>query len=763
MNAISKANLSVSRRALLQASGALIVTAALPAAAVEAAAQGAAAAVKPPLLPTELDSWVAVGRDGQVTAFFGKMDMGQGVDVAIAQIVAEELDVPATRVGVVMGDTARTCNQGGASGSTGVQEGGIALRNAAAEARRLLVEHAVQRLKVPADKLTVSDGVISVSGEPAKKVSYAQIIGGHYFDSKLDWNGKYGNPLVVSGQAKPKPHDQYKVIGKSEPRRDIAGKVFAKMDYVTDIKVPKMLHGRMIRPAVAGAVPVAVDAASIRNIKGARVVRKADFIGVVAEREWDAIRASQQLKVTWSDAKPPFPDQKDLYNHIRQAPVTKRAVEKENGNVDAVWTNAAKVIEAEYEWPFQSHASMGPGCAIVDARPDHATCWTGSQKPHFTAEGVAKILGLPLAKVHAIWIPGPGSYGRNDAGDTALDAAVLSQLTGRPVRVQGMRYEGHGWDPKGPASVHRARAALDAQGNVLAYEYVSKGFSRVDVNTNESDPRDTLAGMLLGAEIKPGYGFGVPAESYAFANKRLAWETIAPLLLKASPLRTAHMRDPVGPQIHFGSESFIDELAAATGADPVEFRLKHLQDPRDIAVVKAAAERAGWKPGPAGGVRRGGSGDIATGRGMAFVQRGKTVVAVVADVEVNKRTGDVQAPHFVVAHDCGVVINPETLRRVIEGNVVQGTSRALSEEVTFDHNNVTSVDWLGYQILDIKDAPQTVDIVLINRPEMMPLGAGEPSTRPIAAAIANAIYDATGVRIRRTPFTPDRVKAAMQA
>ena len=762
MNAISKDNLLVSRRALLQASGALIVTAAVPAEIGIAVAQGAAHAVKPPLVPTELDSWVAVGRDGQVTAFFGKMDMGQGVDVAIAQIVAEELDVPAHRVSVVMGDTARTCNQGGASGSTGVQEGGIALRNAAAEARRILVAHAAQRLKVSADKLTLNDGVISVTGEPSKKVTYAQIIGGRYFDEKLQWNGKYGNPLVVTGEAKPKPMSEYKVVGKSEPRRDVAGKVFAKTNYVTDIRVPNMLHGRMIRPAIAGAVPVSVDEASIRHIRGARVVRKADFIGVVAEREWDAIRAAQALKVMWSDAKPPFPDQKSLYEHIRQAPVAKREVPVNIGNVDDAWSKAARTVEAEYEWPFQSHASMGPGCALVDVRPDHVTCWTGSQKPHFTAQGIAHILNVPVEKVHAIWIPGPGSYGRNDAGDAAMDAAVLSQLVARPVRVQGMRYEGSGWDPKGPASVHRARAALDAQGNVIAYEYFSKGFSRVDVNSNESNPGDTLAGMLLGFPRHHEDGFGIPGESYGFENKRVGWETVAPLLDRASPLRSAHMRDPVGPQIHFASESFIDEVAAAVGTDPIEFRLRYLKAPRDIDVVKAVAKRAGWKAGPPGS-RRGGSSDIATGRGMAFVERGKTVVAVVADVEVNKRTGEVRAPHFVVAHDCGVVINPETLHRVIEGNVVQGVSRALSEEVTFDAKNVTSVDWLGYQILDIAEAPASVEIELVNRPDVLPLGAGEPSTRPIAAAVANAIFDATGVRLRRVPFTPDRVKAAMQA
>ena len=765
MNATGTDNLPLSRRTLLQSTGALVVMAGIPAGADTALAQGAAAATgkKPPLVPTELDSWIAVGRDGKVTAFFGKMDMGQGVDVAIAQIVAEELDLAVEHVAVVMGDTATTCNQGGASGSTGVQEGGIALRNAAAEARRILMGHAAQKFGVSAEALGVSNGVISVTAEPAKRVTYAQLIGGHYFDSKLDWNGKYGNPLVVTGKAKPKPHDQYRVIGNSTPRRDVAGKVFATTNYVTDIRVPDMLHGRMIRPAVAGAVPVSVDEASIRGIADARVVRKGNFIGVVAEREWDAIRAAQQLKVTWSDAKPPFLEQKSLYDHIRQAPVVKREVPVNMGNVDPVWSTAARVVEAEYEWPFQSHASMGPGCALVDVRADHATCWTGSQKPHFTAQGIAKLLNMPLDKVHAIWVPGPGSYGRNDAGDAAMDAAVLSRLTGRPVRVQGMRYEGHGWDPKGPASVHRARAALDVHGNVMAYEYFSKGFSRIDVNSNEGDPHDTLAGQILGVPLKTGYGFGVPGESYGFENKRMGWETIAPLLDRASPLRTAHMRDPVGPQIHFASESFIDEVAAVAGADPIEFRLRYLKAPRDADVVKAVARRAGWRAGPAGTVRRGGSGDVATGRGMAFVERGHTVVAVVADVEVNKRTGEVRAPHFVVAHDCGVVINPDTLQLVIEGNVTQGLSRTLSEEVTFDPQNVTSVDWLGYQILDITEAPVSVEIELVNRPEMMPLGAGEPSTRPIAAAVANAIYDATGVRIRRAPITPDRVKAAMQA
>jgi nicotinate dehydrogenase subunit B len=752
------APLPLSRRDLLKGAGALIVAINLPPVA-EALAQAVSAAgtTKPPLTPDQLDSWIAVRQDGSVLAFFGKMDMGQGVDVAIGQIVAEELDVDFKRVSVLMGDTATSVNQGGASGSTGVQRGGVPLRNAAAEARRILVEMASAKLGTPADRLTVADGIVSDGG---KSVSYGELIGGRYFNAALQWNGQIGNGLVATGQAKPKPPSAYKLVGTSVPRNEVAAKVFGKLDFVTDVKVPGMVHGRMIRPQIAGAMPQEVDEASVKDIPGARVVWNKGFLGIVADTEWGAIQAAERLKVTWSQAKPPFPSQEALYDHIRTAAVAKRQVEVETGAVDSVFPGAKRVVTAEYEWPYQSHASMGPGCALADVRDGEAVVWTGSQKPHYTRDGVAKMLGLPQDKVRGIWIPGPGSYGRNDAGDTAIDAALLSKAVGKPVRVQGMRYEGHGWDPKGPASVHRARAALDEQGKILAYEFTSKGFSRVDTETNESDPRHSLAGHLIGLPLDPQQGFGVPAESYGFANKRLAWETIAPLLDRASPLRTAHLRDPVGPQIHFASESFIDELAVAAGMDPVAFRLANLTDARDIAVVKAAAERAGWQPRPAG-PRDGGAGNIAKGRGVAFVQRSGTVVAVIAEIEIDRRSGRVWPRKWVVAHECGIIINPAGLRQCIEANIVQGTSRALWEEVQFDANGVTSVDWMSYPILDITEAPESIDIVLIDRPEMPPQGAGEASTRPVAAAIANAIFDATGVRVRRAPFTPERVKSAL--
>jgi CO/xanthine dehydrogenase Mo-binding subunit len=340
-----------------------------------------------------------------------------------------------------------------------------------------------------------------------------------------------------------------------------------------------------------------------------------------------------------------------------------------------------------------------------------------------------------------------------------MDAAVLAKAVNAPVRLQYMRDQGTGWDPKGPASIHHARAAIDAAGNVVAYEFTSKGFSRVDVNTNGSAPFDTLAGQTRGVALKSGDGFGVPAESYAFANKRLSWETIPPLLDRASPLRSSHLRDPVGPQIHFASESFIDEVAAALNLDPIEFRLRHVKDPRDIALIKAAAQKANWETRAS--PRRGQTGSKVQGRGIAYAQRNGTRVAVIAEVEVDRASGKIWARKFTVAHDCGQIINPDGLEKCIEGNIVQGVSRTLWEEVKFDNKNVTSVDWQTYPILDITETPEKVDFVLINHSELPPTGAGEPSIRPVAAAIANAIFDATGVRIRRVPFSPEHVKAAL--
>jgi CO/xanthine dehydrogenase Mo-binding subunit len=755
-------NEQINRRHFLAGTGALTVSVLMP--GIEARAATFGLEKRPPLEPRKLASYISIRPDGSAIAYFGKMDMGQGTDVGVAQMVAEELDLPVEKVIILMGDSGTSLNQGGASGSTGVSHGGVTLRNAGAEARRLLIDMASKHLGVPADDLTVDKGIIISKSTPAKKVSYGELIGGRWFDTEVEWNGQIGNNLAIKTPAKPKDPKEYKVYGTSPPRRDVEWKLLGTDNFVTDVKVPGMLHARMVMPPVAGAVPTAVDEGSIKNIPGARIVRDKAFLGVVAPKEWDAIKASRQLKVTWSDPPPAFPGNKEIYNHIRKAPTVQRGGAgeflKAPEKVDEAFKGAAKIIEATYEWPFQSHASMGPACAVVDYQPNGiSTLWTGSQKPHFAGEGVASVLGVKVDQVRAIWVAGPGSYGRNDAGDAAVAAAIFSKAVGKPVRFQSMRDEGTAWSPKSPASIHTVRAGLDADGKVIAWHFHSKSFDRLNVNSNESSAGDTLHGQMIGAAPKPLNTYGTPSNSYKWPVRHETWETIAPLLASVNPLRSSHLRDPLGPEIHFAHESFVDEVAFSTKKDPVEFRMSYVSDQRDKDVIKAAADKSGWQPRTDARKQR--TGDIARGQGFAYSTRNGTRVAVVAEVEVNTRTGNVKAKKFTVAHDCGIVINPRLLTETIEGNVVQALSRALHEEILFDNRKVTSVDWETYPILDYTERPEAIDVVLINRQNIAPNGAGEGSMRPIVAALANAIHDATGVRLRQGPFTPDRLKAGM--
>ena len=749
-------NIQTNRRNFLKSAGVFTVAIALPG----VKAQAGVMASRLPLKPDNLATYISINGDGSAVGWIGKVDMGQGTEMGWVQMIAEELDMAVEKVSVVQGHTNVTFNMGGASGSTGIWKGGAAMRAAAAEARRVLVEMAATKLGVGADQLSVENSIVSVKGDSAKKVSYAQLIGGKQFDQTLEWNKVIGSDLMVKGKGQPKSPADYRIVGKTSPRRrDVADKVLGKLEYMVDVKVPGMLHGRVIRPPVAGAVPVSIDEASIKHIPGVKIVHEKDFIGIVAPKEWHAIKAARELKVTWSNVKPPFPGSDKIYDHIRAAPTLKRDVDKEKGNIDDAFAKAAKVFEASYEWPFQSHASMAPASGLVDVRKGEVKMWSATQKPHYARDGVAKLLDLPEDKVVCMSMTGPGSYGRNDSGDVVMDAAVLSRAVGKPVRVQSMRHEGTGWDPKAPASVHISRVALDADNKVTAWYFESKVFSKRDAFNNEGDPSFTLAGQLLGYPLKPTIIFGGPDESYGFPNFQKISNIIPPLLDRASPLRTAHMRDPGGPQVHFAVESFMDELAYNVGMDPLEFRLNNVTDKRDLAVIKAAAEKAGWQKHTT--ARKLARGDVFVGQGISYASRGGTRVAMVADVEVNRDTGKVWVRKWTVAHDCGQIINPGLLRLTIEGNVVQSTSRALMEEVKFDDKMVTSVDWKSYPILDMKDAPETVDIILIDHPEAPPTGAGEGSSRPTAAAIANAIYDATGVRIRRAPLLPERVKAGM--
>ena len=742
------------RRRFLGTAGAIVVTFAIGGEA--SPTEGAIALAEPRRLPPdELDSYIAIGRDGRCTAFFGKTDVGQGLQVAIAQVVAEELDLPLASVDIVLGDTGLTVDQGGASGSYGVSKGGQALRFAAAEVRSILVRRAAARLGVPTVQIETSQGIATARGT-GSGLSYGELVGEQFFETMLDWNGKLGNRLEISGHARPKDPARYKLVGTSPPRNDLRDNVFGRELYVTNVRLPKMLHARVVRPPSTGAQPVEVDVNSVGSL-GAIVVQEHGILAVLADREWNAIRAAEALRVRWSDEPAAFPQQSMLYEFLRHAPSEMTHIEVNEGDLNAAPKKDEKLVEATYEWPFQSHASMAGACALADVRGGTATVWSGTQKPHAARHGIARILGLTPESVRVIWVRGPGSYGRNDAGDAALEAAFLSRAVGRPVRLQYTRAQGTAWDPKAPASIHICRGIVSEAGQVRHYAFTSRGFSRMDVAPAEADPRDTLPGQLLGLGQNSQPAFAVPSEPYVVPAKRLGWETLPALARTASPLRTAHMRDPVGLQMSFASESFWDEMAYTAGVDPLDFRLRHLENPRAIAVLRAVADRFGWTSRPVAGKR----GGVRRGQGIALADRGDTTCAVATEIEIDTTSGRLRPVRYAMAHDCGLIINPETLKRVIEGNIIQATSRALLEEVAFDRFSVTSRDWRSYPVADVSHLPDRIDIDLIDRPELPSGGAGEPASRPVPAALANALFEATGVRIRRAPLTPVRVAAAL--
>lgn len=757
----------LSRRAFLTAAGALVVAIATPPEWAEAAQFDSAAAAG--VRPGKLSSYISIEPDGTVVAYYGKIDGGQGLETSVAQLVAEEIDVPWERVRVVLGDTGQCVNMGGSTAGNGLRQGGIILRQTAAEARRLLIQMAAGKLAVPAADLTVTDGVVHSISDPAKRVSYADLIGGRPLDAPVEFHGE-AQQLTVKVDAPLKKPDQFKVIGKPYPRRDMPGKVFGSLQQVSDLKLPNMAHARMIRPPVAGAVPVTVDEKSIADIPGAQVIWIKNFLAVVAEKEWNAVKAAQQLKVTWSESKPDFPGHEKLFDHIRTAPVVARSgdrnvravgasQERKQGDIEDAFKRAAFVLEGEYEYPTMSHASMGPACAVADVRDDSATVYTSTQKPFDCQLGIAELLELAPEKVRAVWMFGTGGYARDAQGDATADAALLSKHLKRPVRVQYMRHESLAWDPKGTASVSRNRAGFDAQGNLVAYENITKSFSMEDCNTRERHPADTLAGMALGYPLNWRPAYGTPGNAYQFENAHWGWELIAPLMDRSSPLRTTHIRDPFGPPLMFGSESFVDEMAAHTKMDPIEFRLKYIKRAREHELFAAAAKQYGWdtRPSP----RNNQTGTIAAGRGFAYRTLGGTFIALIAEIRVHRDTGVIEIPRVVVAHDCGLIVNPETIKHVIDRQIIWQTSRTMHEEVQFDDKMVHGVDWLTYPVLKMPGVPKSVEIVTIDRPDQPASGAAEMACGPLPAALSNAVFDATGVRLRRVPFTPERVKAAL--
>jgi CO/xanthine dehydrogenase Mo-binding subunit len=720
-----------SRRDFLERSGALVVSFGLPA--------GALAQAGPP--PTQdLDAWLAIATDGHVTAFCGKVELGTGVETAIAQLVAEELDVAVGQVNLVMGDTERCPDQGPTVGSRTLQSAGPQLRQAAADARQTLVNLAAARLGVPVGSLGVEEGV--VTGPGGRRVTYAELLGGGRLDGKL----------VVRGQLKART--AMTVVGKPMPRVDLPGKVYGTHPYLHNLVVPRMLHGRVLRSPRAGATVAAVDATSVAGLPGnVRVVGLGNFVGVVAEREQQAIAAAAAVRVTWAGGAE-LPDAQALPTALKTAPATER-VAQANGDVEAALATAARTASAEYFVPFQMHGSIGPSCAVADVRADGATLWSATQSSFLTRASVATLLGLPAEQVRLIWVEGSGCYGHNGADDVTADAALLSRAVGAPVRAQWTRADEHGQEPKGPAMAITVRGGLDPRGRVVAWD------ARVYSATHSSRPSGGTPGNLLaGVELGLPRGAGVTgAERNARPSYRFPNDRIRLSLLESTVFRTSALRGLGSPQNTFAIESFMDELAAAAGVDPIAFRLRHLQDPRAVAALEEVAKLARWDPRPSPQADR----VAGRGRGVAFVQydNAGAYVGMVVEVRVDPASGKVRVERVHVAHDCGLIVNPDGVRNQIEGNVIQALSRALLEEVRFDRQAVTSLDWASYPILRFSDAPEAIAISLIDRRDQPSLGAGEPATAPVLAAVANAIFDATGARLRSVPFTPERVKAAL--
>jgi nicotinate dehydrogenase subunit B len=750
-----------SRKDFLKGSGALIVAFSVPLGPGAARARAATAAIGPALIDaTQIDSWVVVRADGRVTIQVGKVELGTGLKTAHMQIAADELDVPLSSIDVLESDTWFTPDQGTTAGSQSVKTnypGG--LRRACAEARKALLDLGANKLGLPASSLTTVNGAVVAVGDATKRATYGELIGGQRFN------------LRITGRAPMKKPSEHKVVGRSVRHVDIDAKVRSKHEYIHNVKVAGMLHGRVVRPPGINAKLVSVDGFPKRIPDLVKVVVEKDFVGVVCRTEAGAIKAAETLKVTWNDPGGVPKSYDELYARMRTLPAQGRLLAND-GDVDKALKEAATVVEATYYYPYQLHGSMGPSCAIADVKKDEATVWSPTQGVYPLRQAVARLLGMTNQQVHVIYKEGSGCYGLNGADTASLDAVVMSRAVGAPVRVQWTRGDEHVWEHYGTPMIMRARGGLDASGNLVAWDYESLQAARGGRPGNVGAanlPTGHLVGLSLaprraqapafpplGADNSNTEAGYLPDEEGLVKNARVVAKTVD------SWFFTGPLRSPARIQNTFANESFIDELAHAANADPVEYRLRYLGDHRLAHCVRVAAKAAGWETRPS--PKKASSGDVATGRGIAAMQyEGEDgYAATVVEVEVNKRTGKVRVTRVVCSHDVGIIINPAGIKAQIEGNIVHGVSRALKEEVVLDGKTSRSRDWESYQVLRFTDLPE-IKIALINRPNESPTGSGENAMTAIPAAVANAIFDATGARIRTLPFTPARVKAALKA
>ena len=770
IEALAKAGFS--RRDFLKTSGALVVS--FSAAAISELAgfaQGPFDTRASHIDPKQLDSWIAIAADGKVTAYTGKCEFGQGMQTAQTQLVAEELSVPVDRVTLIQCDTAVCPDQGTTSGSqsTPTNFNERNLGQAGATARETLLRLASTTLGVPADRLAVAGGVVTSTGEPAKRVTYGELVAGKKFLVEVD------------ARAKRKAPGEWKVLGTSVPRLDMAAMATGQLEFVQNVRVPGMLHGAVVRPPEVGATLTNVDEGSVRGMAGVvKVVVKHNFVGVVAAKPWQAMQAAAALKASWT-AGAGLPPQRGFYDHLRRQP-SRDAFVVNSKDVDDTLAKAPAVVKATYVHPYQMHGSMGTSCAVADVQGGKATVWSSTQSAYPTRNGVAKLLAVPADNVRVIYTRGSGCYGINGADTVAFDAALLSQAVGKPVRVQLSRKDEMAWENYGFAYAIDQRAGLSADGTIVAWDHEA-WFPSLGGRPGYETPGNVVTGMLAGFDSAPfrpaqaaepagAFGNGAnAAPSYVsgrvagnaggagtIASERVLVHTVR------SPFFTGPLRSPSRLQNTFAHECFLDELAARVKADPVAYRLRHLSDARLKEVVAAAAKAANWTARPSPQLDRPKTG-VARGRGVSCVvyEGDNGYVAMVAEVEVDRATGKVTAKRLVVAQDCGPVSNPDGMRNQLEGGALQGLSRALGEEVTWDERKVTSVDWRTYRSLSLGSEVPVVESVLINRTGVEACGAGETAITIVAAAVGNAIFDATGARVREVPFTADRIAAALGA
>jgi nicotinate dehydrogenase subunit B len=779
-SAIRSINPATSRRGFLKASGALFIGAGLSATpAGRAIAQAAAGGSGPYPHPDfhQLDTWIVIHPDNTATFFVGKTDGGQGTGTAFRQMMCDELDIPYASTQLVMGSTDTTPDQGGSGGSDGVEVDGWPMRYAAAEARRTLLELASSRLNTPVAELRAENGSIAVSADPSRAITYAELIGGQRFDVMLDGR----NINSTRGVADVKAVQDLRVIGQSIPRYDIPAKVDGSLTWAVDVKLPGMVHARNVRPPLAGASLQSVDESSVSAMPGfVAVVREGNYLAVVFEREEQAINGARAIKAQWTPpAQSPFPASNDLFAYIRSQSPTSSNQATVIGDPNGAFASAARTVEADYDIPFQGHTAIGPAHALADPADGQMTIYSNDMKSYGLRLGVAKFLNMPEDRVRVVYMDGPQVYGRTAADDVGFEAAYLAHKLGRPVRVQWMRDEETAWDTKGPAYAFKLRGALDATGNPIAIEYEARALDYNHLGYN--DPDTVLIAQLMGRRpTQPGRGgAATPSVQYGIANQRHTAHVVSLPMIWETPLRCGNLRDPNGPQVTFAFESFIDEMAAAANADPVQFRLNMLANSseddafrkaRSLATVQAAADAYGWetRPSPNPMQRSSSGASISSGRGIAYTYRSGTVVATIAEVEVNRDTGHIFVKRLVCAHDCGLVINPTGLTYTVECGMLHGLSRALWEEVQFDTEKVTSVDWATHPTMRHSDTPESIEVVIVNgdpnpdRPDLPHYGAGEASHKPMIAAIANAVFDATGLRLRRVPFRNARVLEALR-